>query len=390
MNDLSERSFSERSFSERSATGGAPINAWTRALHERRERGLGIHDLTLANPTQAGLPYDEAALRAALADPRALRYEPDPRGLRESRQALVDHGLAPSVGHVFLTASTSEAYAHLFDLLADPGDEILVPEPSYPLLAHLAHLAGVALVPYALEYDGRWRFDPNDLFDAIGERTRALVAVSPNNPTGNYLTGAELDALAALGLPLIVDEVFHAYPLDAPEDRPRAFTREESLVFSLDGASKRAGLPGLKLGWIAIAGPQDAVTEACARLEMITDTYLSPSSASQHALPAILSMEQPRRAILERTRANLSALRAACRGTAASVPKVEGGWYAPVRMPATRTDEAWAIDLLDDGVLVHPGYFYDLPDDEAWLVLSLLTPAEEFALGVDQLARRAR
>jgi aspartate/methionine/tyrosine aminotransferase len=382
--------FSERSFSERSATGSAPINAWTRALRERTDRGLGIRDLTLANPTEAGLPYDESALRAALADPRAQRYEPDPRGLRASRQALVDHDLAPSVDRVFLTASTSEAYSHLFDLLADPGDEIFVPQPSYPLLAHLAHLAGVALVPYSLAYDGRWRFDANDLFDAIGERTRAIVAVSPNNPTGNYLTGAELDALASLGLPLIVDEVFHAYPLDAPEDRPRAFTRSESLVFSLDGASKRSALPGLKLAWIAVAGPAEATREACARLEMMLDVYLSPSSASQHALPAILSMEQPRRAILERTRVNLSALRAACEGTAASVPKVEGGWYAPVRMPATRSDEAWAIDLLDDGVRVHPGYFYDFRDDEAWLVLSLLTPAEEFALGVAQLKRRAR
>lgn len=376
--------------SERSATGEVEINAWTRALAARRERGLTIHDLTLANPTHAGLPYDEVTLRAALADPRARVYEPDPRGLQSSRQALVDHGLAPSIDRVFLTASTSEAYSHLFHLLADPGDEILVPAPSYPLLAHLAHLAGVALQPYTLEYDGRWRFGANDLFDAIGERTRAIVAVSPNNPTGNYLTGPELDALTSLGLPLIVDEVFHAYPLDAPDDRPRAFTRGESLVFSLDGASKRAALPGLKIGWIAIAGPEEATREACARLEMMLDAYLSPSSASQHALPAILSMEQPRRAILERTRANLSALRAACDGTAASVPKVEGGWYAPVRMPATRTDEAWAIDLLEDGVVVHPGYFYDFADDEAWLVLSLLTPAEEFALGVDQLARRAR
>lgn len=376
-------------FSGRSATGEVETNAWHEALAARRETGLPIVDLTIGNPTRAGLPYDEAAVHRALRV-APLAYEPDPRGILSAREALVAAGLAPAVDRVFLTASTSEAYAHLFALLADPGDEILVPAPSYPLLAHLAHLSGVSLQPYRLRYDGRWSFDPTDLWDAIGDRTRAIIAVSPNHPTGNYLTGDELAALAALGLPLIVDEVFHAYPLDAQGDHPRAFERGDTLVFSLDGASKRAAMPGLKLGWIAIGGPAEAVDEACSRLEMIADTYLSPSSVAQHALPGLLAMAEPRLAIMERCARNLGVLSEACAGTAATVPRVEGGWYAPVRMPATRTDEEWAIDLLGDGVLVHPGYFYDFPDDEAWLILSLLAPSGDFDAGVDQLARRAR
>ena len=376
-------------FSERSATGRAETNAWTRAKEARIASGARIVDLTESNPTRAELPYDEAAVRAALAA-APIEYAPDPRGARSVREALAAAGLAPDADRVFLTASTSEAYAQLFALLADPGDEILVPAPSYPLLAHLAHLAGVALAPYPLRYDGRWRFDPSGLFEAIGERTRAIVAVSPNNPTGSYLDADELAALAALELPLIVDEVFHAYPLERREPPPRAFERDDALVFSLDGASKRAAMPGLKLGWISLAGPVVCVAEAAERLELIADTYLSASTAAQHALAPLLALEEPRASLRARCAENLATLRRALDGSAATVPLVEGGWYAPVRLPATRTDEEWALDLLDDGVLVHPGYFYDFPDDEAWLVLSLLTPSAAFDEGVAQLARRAR
>lgn len=377
-------------FSERSAKSDAPTNAWTLAVEARRARGDAIVDLTLSNPTQASLPYDGEAIRAALGAAPVLSYEPDPRGWIGAREALVERGLAKHPDHTFITASTSEAYGYLFTLLADPGDEILVPSPSYPLLAHLAHLAGVDLVPYEARYDGRWRVESAELFEAIGERTRAIVAVSPNNPTGAYLDADELDALAAFDLPLIVDEVFHAYPLEAPASTPRAFTAQETLVFSLDGASKRLALPQVKLGWIAMGGPSQAVQNASARLEWIADTYLSPSSA-QRALPELLALQTAPNAIRDRIAANLDVLRRSCAGTAASVPKVEGGWYAAVRFPATQTDEAWALALVEqDGVLVHPGYFYDFPEDEAWLVVSLLTPPETFEQGAAQLARRAR
>jgi len=380
-------------FSERSATGQTEENAYTQALRARRESGTEILDLALSNPTKAQLPYATDEILDALASPSALVYEPDPRGWIGAREALVAAELAPSVDRVFITASTSEAYGHLFTLLTDPGDEVLVPAPSYPLLAHLAHLAGVSLVPYSCRYDGQWSFDTAELWEAISDRTRAIVAVSPNNPTGHYLGSAELEALTSLGVPLIVDEVFHAYPIEAPEDRPRAASfagsTTESLVFGLDGASKRLALPQLKLGWISVAGESAAVENACARLELIMDTYLSPST-SQHALPLLLPLDGAASAIRERIASNLEVLRSACEGTAASVPRVEGGWYAPVRMPATRTDEAWAIALIEAGVSVHPGYFYDFPDNEAWLVLSLLAPPDVFSRGVDQLARLAR
>lgn len=375
--------------SDRSAVGEGELNGWTRAARAKRASGEPLLDLTVSNPTKAGLPYDDEALLAALAAPSALVYEPDPRGRLAAREALVAAGLAPHVDRVFLTASTSEAYAHLFTLLADPGDEILVPAPSYPLLAHLAHLAGVALVPYACRYDGRWSFDATELYEAVSERTRAIVAVSPNHPTGAYLDADQLEALASFEVPLIVDEVFHAYPLEAPARTPRAFERAEGLVFALDGASKRLALPQVKLGWISIAGPDALVAAATERLEGIADTYLSPST-SQHALPTLLTLDAAPNAIRRRTEAHLAALRAICAGTAMTSPRVEGGWYAPVRLPATRTDEEWALALVEAGVLCHPGYFYDFPDDEAWVVVSLLTPPDEFARGIDQLARLAR
>jgi len=379
--------------SERSDTAAEP-NPLTRALEARRARGEPVVDLTASNPTTVGLPCDADRVLAALADPAALRYEPHPLGLPAAREAvaaaLADEGAPVDASRVLFTSSTSEAYAHLFTLLCDPGDEVLVPEPSYPLLEHLAHRTGVHLARYPLTYDGRWGADPAALFDAIGDRTRALVAVSPNNPTGSYLARDELDGLSALGLPLIVDEVFYRYPLEAPDDRARAAVVDDALVFSLDGLSKRAALPQLKLAWATVSGPEDAVSEALARLEHLCDTFLSPNTPAQVALPALLEAgEVTRRAILRRTTANLARLRAACEGTALTVPRVEGGWYAPVRLPATETDEAWALSLLDDGVLVHPGYFFDFPVDEAWVVPSLLTEPEAFARGVDRLVHHA-
>ena len=365
--------FSERSNVDRET------NALTRARQDAEARG-SLLDLTASNPAAAELPYDVEALRAALSGVDPSRYVPHPRGAIEARRALAELGLAPSAETVLLTASTSEAYAYLFPLLADRGDEILVPAPSYPLLEHLAHATDVQLTSYELVYDGAWHPRPAELFDRIGERTRAIVAVSPNNPTGHFLDPDTAADLGALGMPLIIDEVFAAYPLDASPP-PRA--PAEGLTFRLDGLSKRAALPGLKLAWTSVEGPPAEVEEALARLELMSDSFLSPNVPAQLALPALLEASRTTTdAIRARTAANLAALRAEAEGSALTVPRVEAGWYAPVRVPATRTDEAWCLALLERGVATHPGYFYDFAHDEAWLVLSLLTPEPTFARGL--------
>lgn len=365
--------FSDRSDVAREA------NPLTRALAEAKARGP-VLDLTVSNPASAALPYDADAVRAALSSADPTRYAPHPLGMREAREALVEAGLAADPNRLLICASTSEAYAYLFRLLADRGDEILAPTPSYPLLEHLAHAADVQLVHYAQRWDGAWHVDPAELFDAIGERTRALVAVSPNNPTGHWLDPETAEGLGAMGQPLILDEVFAAYPLQATRPTRPAL---EALSFRLDGLSKRAALPGLKLGWVTVEGPDALVAEAVARLELLADTFLSPNVPAQLALPALLEATGPvREAIGARCRHNLDALREAAAGSPMSVPKVEAGWYAPIRVPATKTDEAWCLSLLDRGLHLHPGYFYDFPDDEAWLVASLLTPEEPFARGL--------
>jgi aspartate/methionine/tyrosine aminotransferase len=292
-----------------------------------------------------------------------------------------------------LTASTSEAYGFLFKLLCDPGDEVLVPRPSYPLFEHLAQLEGVRAVPYRAAYDGAWHVDVPSVRAAVSPRTRAIVTVSPNNPTGSYLKRDELDALAAMGLPIVSDEVFASYPLRP--DPARAVSALEArgapLVFALGGLSKLAALPQMKAGWVAVAGEPGRVDEALARLEVIADAYLSVSTPVQHALPALLaSRGAAHAAIASRTRANLGAIVPALAGSAASLLDVEGGWYATVRLPATRSEEAWVLDLLEqDGVHVHPGHFFDFAS-EAYVILSLLTPEQDFAEGLARLVARVR
>ncbi len=375
-------------FSERSDPGGAP-NPLTQARAARDAAGEPTLDLTPGNPTTVGLPWDEAAALRALHRPDA--YAPAPFGHPAARAAvsaaLAAEGVAVPPSHVVMSASTSEAYAWIFHLLCDPGDEVLVPEPSYPLLSHLAHLTGVQLASYPLDPDG-WALDLAALYEAIGPRTRAIVAVSPNNPTGQYLRRDSLAGLAAFELPLIVDEVFYTYPLDAPDDRARAASCEDTLIFALDGLSKRAALPQLKLAWTTVTGP--GAHEALARLEGIADTFLSVATPVQLALAELLALPTAPDAIRARTRKNLATLRERVAGTAITAPPVEGGWYAPIRLPATRTDEAWALSLLAEGVHVHPGYLYDFPHDQAWLVLGLIAPEDDFARGVDAIIREAR
>lgn len=380
-------------FSTRSSREEEP-NALTRALEGARAR-VEVLDLTVSNPTTAGLPYDAEAILTALSSERALSYDPSPLGLMDAR-AAVGRAIGLDPRRVAITASTSEAYAVLFKLLCDPGDEVLVPAPSYPLLDWLAAFEGVRLAPYPLVYAGRWQVDLPALAAAITPRTRAIVVVSPNNPTGSYLGAEELEAMLALGLPILSDEVFARYPLapgGVPEGRVgTVLGARRGLVFALSGLSKHAGLPQMKLGWIGIGGEELLAAAAVHRLETVLDAYLSVGAPVQHALPALLAAgDETARAITARTRANLAVVRSAMAASpSATVLDVEGGWYATLRVPHTMSDEAWAITLVEqDAVHVHPGFFFDM-DRGAHLVVSLLTPEPVLVEGIARIARRVR
>jgi len=349
----------------RRARWHTPLN---RLTIERRKRGE-LLDLTETNPTRAGIDYPHDQLAEILARAARAPYDPDPRGLRSAREALGDPD------DLLLTASTSEAYSFLFKLLTDPGDEVLTPAPSYPLLEQLASMELVELRHFPLELHRRWEI--HDL--PVSERTRAIVVVNPNNPTGSFVTPAEQDAIAAHGVPAISDEVFLDYPL---EGSGSSFVREDVLTFTLGGLSKSAGLPHFKLAWIRVSGP--GKREALEALELIADNFLSVATPVQVALPELLRVAPKiREAIRARTRANLATLRALHVPSAQVLP-VEGGWSAVLRVPRLISDEDFALALLDRGVLVQPGYFFDLP--EGYLVVSLLPMEETFAEGVKRIA----
>jgi aspartate/methionine/tyrosine aminotransferase len=389
---LSRRSV--RMFSSRSSFDLSP-NPLAVALARSRTASRPLVDLTESNPTRAGIPYAREAIVGALAASGALLYEPSPFGLASAREAvardLSADGHAVDAARVVLTASTSEAYAFVFKLLCDAGDEVLVPVPSYPLFEHLARLEGVRAVPYRLAYDGAWHVDLDSARRAVTARTRAVVAVSPNNPTGSYLKRAELAALAALGLPIVSDEVFARYPLreDAERARSALDAAGAPLVFALRCLSKLAALPQMKLAWIAVGGDGARVTAALSRLEIIADAFLSVGTPVQHALPALLaSRHVAEDAVRARTRANLAVVRDAVAGSPASLLDVEGGWYATLRVPGTRGEQEWALALLeDDGVHVHPGHFFDF-EREAYLVTSLLAPPADFEEGIRRIVKR--
>jgi alanine-synthesizing transaminase len=376
-------------FSRRSALDFSK-NRVTLALEAARARAEPLLDLTLSNPTLAGIRYADGIADALSRAPDVMRYEPLPFGLASARAAVSalfrERGVSVSPERVALTASTSEAYAFSFKLFCDPGDQVLVPAPSYPLLEHLGALEGVELVPYALGFDGAWFIDVSEVERAVTARTRAVVLVSPNNPTGSYLKRDELSRLLRLGLPLISDEVFAEYPF-GPDARRAVSVLEatEGLVLALDGLSKVAALPQLKLAWMALGGESGLVREALGRLEVILDTFLSPSTPVQRALPELLaSRHAATDAIRARLVANRAALVALSAGSALTPLPIEGGWYAVVRMPDTATDEDFTIHALDAGVLVQPGYFFDF-EREPHLVVSLLTPEATFAEGVRRL-----
>ncbi len=361
-------------------------NPLTKLLEKKRADSTPVLDLTESNPTRAGIVYPDASILAALSDPRSLQYEPTAAGLQEAREAVASYyagRIRPE--QILLTASTSEAYTYLFKLLADPGDEVLVPRPSYPLFEFLAALESVTVAPYRLEYDHGWFIDLADLRSRITPRSRAVVLVNPNNPTGSFLKRRELEQLhqicAEHDLALISDEVFADYALREDAERVSSLAHNsEVLAFSLSGLSKVAALPQMKLGWIAAGGP--GYQQAFERLELIADTYLSVSTPVQCAAADLLAVRQSvQPQISARTRANLAAL-------GGSALDVEGGWYAIIRVPRIRGEEEWVLHLLSEhNVLVQPGYFFDF-ESEAFLVVSLLTPEATFREGISRIISR--
>jgi aspartate/methionine/tyrosine aminotransferase len=369
-------------------------NRLTELLAAKRRAGVRILDLTESNPTRASLAYPAETL-SVFEDPRVLIYEPAPAGAAQARQAVASYyrarGHSLDISRILLTASTSEAYAYLFKLLANPGDQVLVPRPSYPLFEFLAHMESVEARQYPLVYHGAWSIDLDALRGALTDRTRALVLVNPNNPTGSYVKRHELEALVRLcaerSIALISDEVFSDYALAPDESRVETLAGvEECLAFSMSGLSKTAGLPQMKLGWIVASGPEALRREAFQKLEWIADTYLSVSTPVQCAAARLLQVgDDVQRQIRERCAANLAAAREALAGSAGNILAVEGGWSITVQVPQIRSEEEWTLELLDrEDVLVHPGFFYDF-ETEAFLIVSLLTPPAIFGEGLHRL-----
>jgi aspartate/methionine/tyrosine aminotransferase len=368
-------------------------NALSRRVETLRASGIAFVDLTESNPTRVGLPYPDDLL-APLGDPRALRYEPSAVGLSSAREAIAAdcarRGARIEPSQVVLSASTSESYTWLFKLLCDAGDAVLVPRPSYPLFEHLTRLELVEAIPYDLEYHGRWEIDFTRL-EAAPARTRAILVVSPNNPTGSFVSAAEVDRLTDLcrrhRWALIVDEVFADYTLDTTRPVTDIAARGDALAFTLGGASKSLGLPQLKLGWTIVGGPPAERAAAVAGLELIADTFLSVGTPVQAAAATLLETAAPvRNAIHDRVRGNLTRARQLAAGyRSCDVLPVEGGWSAVLRVPATRPEEQLVLELLDRAhVLVHPGYFFDFPR-EAYVVVSLLPPPAEFTAALTRV-----
>lgn len=376
-------------------------NALSRAVSRARREGRAFLDLTLSNPTRAGIPYPEGWL-LALSAPGAAIYDPQPLGLPAAREAIAAdyarRGVEIPPEHIAVTSSTSEAYSLLFKLLCNPcAESVLIPAPSYPLFEHLTALDGVRTGSYALDYHGRWYMDLQSVDRQWTQETRALLAVSPNNPTGSILTTGELDDIdgrcASREAALILDEVFADYPLDG-EGRPIRNTgsgpARAALTFRLGGLSKSVALPQVKLGWIAVEGPAHLVSAAVQRLELLCDTYLSVSTPVQLAASALIaSGARTRELVHSRVRENYHRLGSLAAGyPSVNVLHADGGWSGVMRIPARASEEEIVLQLLEgDAVLVHPGFFFDFPQ-EAYLVISLLPEPDVFREGVHRVLER--
>jgi alanine-synthesizing transaminase len=370
-------------------------NRLTDALALYRAAGKPLIDLAASNPTECGFAFDQESILRALCNPAALSYIPDSKGLLSAREAVAayyaDRGDAVSPERICLTTSTSEAYSYLFRTLCDPGDELLIPTPSYPLFDFLADVNDVKLVRYPLLYDHGWQIDFHALEQALTARARGIIVVHPNNPTGQFCKPYEAARLneicASRKLALIADEVFldFAIGFDPRDQRPASFVANRStLTFTLSGLSKISGMPQMKIAWLAASGPGDLVCEALNRIDVIADTYLSLNTPLQLAAPDLLQQRREfQRQILARMHANLEEVdRQLARQPLCERLQTEGGWYTIVRVPVTRTDEELAIEMLNTkGVFLHPGHFYDLPRD-GHLVISLIPPETKFSEGV--------
>lgn len=370
-------------------------NRFTATLERLQREKRPLLDLTASNPTTCGLGYDERLVLEPLAETAGMRYSPEARGLRSAREAVASYYAElpkPAEVHaedVFLTTSTSEGYSYAFRLLCDPGDEVLIPRPGYPLFDLLATIQDVKLVHYPLLYDHGWQIDPYALEAAVTPRTRAVVMVHPNNPTGSFASGGEREWLSELcarrEMGLIVDEVFLDYSFGVPG---RSFADNDvCLTMTLSGLSKVCGLPQMKVAWMAVNGPAAVKGTATERLEIIADTYLSLNTLMQAALPKLLAS---RTGFQEQLRARLAENLRVLDARLASAPQiqrmeVQGGWYATLRVPAVQSDEDLAVRLMEQqGVVVHPGHFFDFAG-EGYLVVSLMTPEVEFQDGIGRV-----
>jgi len=369
-------------------------NRLSEALARHRSAGKPLIDLTASNPTECGFTYDRERILSALADPQSLSYEPEPKGLLAAREVIVgyyaDRGDHVAASDMLLTTSTSEAYSFVFRILCNPGDEVLIPTPSYPLFDLLADIQDVRLVRYPLIYDHGWQNAFHALEAALTPRTRAIIVVHPNNPTGHFVKHDERSGLnqicAGRQLAIIADEVFLDFALSSKRHLSWV-ANSEVLTFTMSGLSKMCGLPQMKAAWLAASGPKDLKTRALERLEVIADTYLSMNAPIQHAISEFLQQRHEfQRQLMSRVRGNLAELdRQLATQKACSRLEIEGGWYAVLRVPATRTDEEVALDLLEkEGVYVHPGHFYDFPAD-GYLIVSLIGSEQEFGEGIRRL-----
>jgi alanine-synthesizing transaminase len=370
-------------------------NRFSAALDQAKRSGKKLLDLTASNPTEVGLEYDQAGILRALSRPESLRYEPEPRGLLSAREAVAgyyaERRAKVSPEQIILTTSTSEAYSFLFRLLCDPGDEVLVASPSYPLFDLLAGIQDVKLAPYPLFYDHGWHIDVHALESAVTARTRAVLVVHPNNPTGSFVSETERLALLKLcgkrELALIADEVFLDFTQTGEVAESFARDQELALTFTLSGLSKIAALPQLKLAWMVASGPAGLRDQAMERLEVIADTYLSVNAPIQHALPQLLKIGRGLRdQLAKRVSQNLTELdgQISQQKTCQRL-MIQAGWYAILRVPAVASDEDLALQLLQvHGVVVHPGHFYDFAQ-EGYLVVSLIASPDEFREGIRKL-----
>ncbi|PSH05498.1 MAG: pyridoxal phosphate-dependent aminotransferase [Acidobacteria bacterium] len=371
-------------------------NRYSLALEKARRDGRTLLDLTASNPTTVGLSFEGERILRSLQHPRALEYEPASKGILSAREAVSSYYAARGIEllpeQIILTVSTSEAYSYCFRLLCDPGDEVLVPSPSYPLFEFLADIQDVKLVPYELVYDQGWQIEFESLARAITPRSKAIMVVNPNNPTGHFTRAWELERLNGLcgvhELALVADEVFLDYGLT--DEQPMSFASNEgALTFTLSGLSKICALPQIKVAWIAASGPKALVKAALDRLDVIADTYLSPNAPVQWAIPELLETRgEIQHQLRERALRNLRELDmqlAAAKMTTRLA--LDAGWYAVLRIPATRSDEDVAIELLErEGVLIHPGHFFDFPG-AGYLVVSLIAPEENFREGISRVLR---